>query len=97
MCPFKRHSILILQDLPLTHPVTGDENVKISVLIGLDYYWHFVQDNVVHDDGPTAVQSYLLSGPLPLPQPVQKLAFVLYSFPTPLDLQGTTQNEEWIF
>ena len=58
-----------LQGLPLAHPVTSDENFHISVLIGADFYWGFVQDCVVRGDGPTAVESrlgYLLSGPLPL-------------------------------
>ena len=58
-----------LQDLPLAHLVTSDENFQISVLIGADFYWSFVQDSVVRGDGPTAVESrlgYLLSGPLPL-------------------------------
>ena len=57
-----------LRWLPLAYPVTENENFKISVLIGADYYWHFVQDHVVRGKGPTAVQSklgYLLSGPLP--------------------------------
>ena len=52
--------------------MTSDENFSISVLIGVDYYWQFIQDHVVRGDGTTAVQSrlgYLLSGPLPLPQP----------------------------
>ena len=38
------------------------------MLIGADYYWHFVQDRVIRGKGPTAVESklgYLLSGPLP--------------------------------
>ena len=63
-----------LQKLPLAHPVSGDKNLKISILIGADYYWHFIQDNIVQSDGPTAVQShlgYLLSGPLHLPKPVE--------------------------
>ena len=57
-----------LRGLPLAYPVTENENFEISVLIGADYYWHFVQDHVVRGKGPTAVQSkrgYLLSGPLP--------------------------------
>ena len=41
------HAIPHLQKLPLAHPVTGDENFHISVLIGADYYWDFVQDHVV--------------------------------------------------
>lgn len=62
-----------LQHLPLAHPVTNDENFDITILIGADFYWRFVQDNVVRGDGPTAVESrlgYLLSGPLPLSQSV---------------------------
>jgi len=58
-----------LHDLRLAHPVTSDENFHISVLIGADFYWRFIQDRVVRGDGPTAVESrlgYLLSGPLPL-------------------------------
>ena len=62
-----------LHHLPLAHPVTSDENFHISILIGADFYWRFVQDRVVRGDGPTAVEStlgYLLSGPLPLSQSV---------------------------
>ena len=56
-----------LDGLQLAHPITDSENFEISVLIGADYYWSFVQDHIVRGDGPTAVQSklgYLLSGPL---------------------------------
>ena len=55
----------------MAHPITSDENFHVSVLIGADYFWQFVQDQVVRGNGPTAVQSrlgYLLSGPLLLPQ-----------------------------
>ena len=57
-----------LRGLKLAHPVTPDKDFKISLLIGTDYYWTFVQDHIVRGDGPTAQQSklgYLLSGPLP--------------------------------
>lgn len=56
-----------LKGLQLAHPITENENFEISVLIGADHYWSFVQDHVIRGDGPTAVQSklgYLLSGPL---------------------------------
>ena len=59
-----------LRGLPLAHPVTSDENFHISILIGADFYWQFIQDTIVRGDGPTAVKSrlgYLLSGPLPTP------------------------------
>ena len=63
-----------LKNLHLAHPVTLDENFEISILIRADFYWQFVQDNIVRGDGPTAVQShlgYLLSIPLPLSHPVE--------------------------
>ena len=56
-----------LNGLQLAHPITENENFEISVLIGADYYWSFVQDHIVRGNGPTAVESrlgYLLSGPL---------------------------------
>ena len=40
-----------LKGLTLAHPVTGDENFQISVLIGDDYYWRFVQDEIIRGDG----------------------------------------------
>jgi len=36
-----------LKGLMLAHPVTGDDNFEISILIGADYYWDFVQDGIV--------------------------------------------------
>ena len=57
-----------IQHLKLAQPVTSEQNFTISILIGADYYWNFVQDGIVRGDGPTAQQSklgYLLSGPLP--------------------------------
>ena len=53
--------------LPLAHPITTDDNFKISLLIGADYYWDMVEDHIVRGNGPTAMASklkYLLSGPL---------------------------------
>jgi len=60
-----------LKGLPLAHPVTNDENFHISILIGADFYWQFIQDRIVRGEELTAVESrlgYLLSGPLPFPQ-----------------------------
>ena len=65
------HTVPYFKSLPLAHPVTGDENFDISILIGADYYWQFIEDHTVRGNGPTAVKSklgYLLSGPLQLPQ-----------------------------
>ena len=62
------NSMSHLRGLKLAHPVTTDKNFKISLLIGTDYYWTFVQDHIVRGEGPTAQQSklgYLLSGPMP--------------------------------
>ena len=57
-----------LRGLDLAHPITSDQNFQISLLIGTDHYWLFVQDHIVKGEGPTAQKSklgYLLSGPLP--------------------------------
>ena len=56
-----------LQGLKLPHPTNGGSNFTVSLLIGADYYWTFVQDNIVRGNGPIPQQSklgYLLSGPL---------------------------------
>ncbi|XP_060566632.1 uncharacterized protein LOC132725515 [Ruditapes philippinarum] len=56
-----------LKGLKLAHPVSGDEDFDIEILIGADHYWDVIQDQVIRGDGPTAILSkigYLLSGPL---------------------------------
>jgi len=68
------HNLPYLSGLTLAHPVTSDENFRISVLIGADHYWEFIEDQVVCGGGPTAVKSrleYLLSGPLPAPHSIE--------------------------
>ena len=55
-----------LQKLKLAHPVSSNDVFEISLLIGADFYWDFIEDEVIRGDGPTAVKSkvgYLLSGP----------------------------------
>ncbi|XP_070546926.1 uncharacterized protein [Ptychodera flava] len=53
--------------LKLAHPPSDAESFEISLLIGTDYYWDFIEDDIVQGPGPTAVLSkfggYLLSGP----------------------------------
>ena len=59
-----------LRHLTLAHPMSEDKQFDISLLIGVDYYWEIVGNDVIRGNGPTAVQSklgYLLSGPLHLP------------------------------
>ena len=51
----------------MAHSITNTDNFQISVLIEADFYWTFVEDNIIRGDGPTAQQSklgYLLSGPI---------------------------------
>jgi len=58
-----------LRDLQLAQPV-GCDNKEISLLIGADFYWNVIQDKIVWENGPTAMESkigYLLSGPLSSP------------------------------
>ena len=68
-----RHSIENfphLRGLKLAHPITNEHNFQISILIGADYYWTFVEDKIIRGHGPTAQQSklgFLLSGPMSSP------------------------------
>lgn len=56
-----------LRELPLAHLVTTDDDFKITLLIGMNYYWDIVEDHIVRRNGPTTIASklgYLLSRPL---------------------------------
>ncbi|XP_063442104.1 uncharacterized protein LOC134722415 [Mytilus trossulus] len=62
-----KNNYIYLQGLNLAHPITDESMFEITVLIGADYYWQFIEDKIIRGDGPTAVKSklgYLLSGPL---------------------------------
>ncbi|XP_062615533.1 uncharacterized protein LOC134277232 [Saccostrea cucullata] len=55
-----------LQGLKLADPVSIDSEFVISFLIGADFYWRIVENQVIRGSGPTAVKSkigFLLSGP----------------------------------
>ena len=57
-----------IMGIKLAHPVTDEVNFEISILIGADYYWTFVEDHTIRGTRPTAVASklgYLLSGTIP--------------------------------
>ena len=45
------NKIPYLKDLQLAHPVTEDDNFEVTVLVGTDYYWTFVQDQIIHGNG----------------------------------------------
>ena len=45
-----------LRDLKFAHPITSDKNFTISLLIGTDHYWSFVEDHIIRGKGPTATQ-----------------------------------------
>lgn len=57
----------LLKDLTLAHPFIGQDTYHVDLLIGADYYWHFVGDEPpIRGQGPTAVKSklgYFVSGP----------------------------------
>ena len=77
-----------LKHLQLAHPVTEDDSFEINILVGADYYWTFVQDQVIHGNGPTAVKSclgYLLSGPLLQPSVAVNLVHINF---TAVDFQN---------
>ena len=56
--------------IKLAHPVTSEYNFQVSILIGADHYWTFVEDKIIRGEGPTVQQSklgFLLSGPMSSP------------------------------
>ncbi|XP_064638310.1 uncharacterized protein LOC135494325 [Lineus longissimus] len=56
-----------LHGLRLAHPLSNENPFDISILIGSDFYWDFVEGPIVKGIGPIAVQSklgYMLSGPV---------------------------------
>ena len=48
-----------LRGLKLAHPVTSNKTFTISLLIGTDYYWEFVQDTIIIRDDPVTQESKL--------------------------------------
>lgn len=48
-----------LQGLSLAHPITHTSDFEISLLIGADFYWSKVEDQIIRGDEPTAMQSKL--------------------------------------
>ncbi|XP_071153391.1 uncharacterized protein [Mytilus edulis] len=60
-----RRYIYYLKGLKLAHPLSEDNSIEISLLIGADHYWDVIKDDIVRGDGLTAMSSkigYLLSG-----------------------------------
>ncbi|XP_048770094.2 uncharacterized protein LOC125676243 [Ostrea edulis] len=60
------NSLPHLKNLKLAHPENSDTSFSVSLLIGADFYWSFVGDEIIRGNGPTAVSSklgYLISGP----------------------------------
>jgi hypothetical protein len=60
--PLKSHHkhaghLTYLKGLKLAHPVSGDEDFDIDIIIGADHYWDVIQDHVVRGYRPTAIQS----------------------------------------
>ena len=69
-CTLELDKLPHLRGLKLANPVSDEPEFSVSILIGADHYWSFVQDHIIQGDGPIAQQSrlgYLLSGPLPSP------------------------------
>ena len=53
-CHLPLDDLPYLQGLRLANSVTADQDFIVSILIGTDYYWSFVQDHIVRGEGPTA-------------------------------------------
>ena len=44
-----------LQGIELDHPMSKDEHFETAMLIGADYYWDIVENDILRGMGPTAV------------------------------------------
>ena len=58
-CTLERDTLPHLRELKLANPVSDELEFSVSILIGADHYWLFVQDHIIRGDGPTAQQSRL--------------------------------------
>ena len=86
-----------LRGLKLAHPITNEHNFHISILIGADYYWSFVEDKIIRGEGPTAQQSklgFLLSGPISPPTPNLHVATMSIATSEELNLERFWSIEE---
>ena len=84
-----------LRGLKLAHPVTSNKTFTMSLLIGTDYYWKFVQDTIIRGDGPVAQESklgYLLSGPMPYSLPQATTSIFLQMTSTVIPEEPNLEN-----
>ena len=58
-CRIELNKMPHLKGLKLANPCTSNQEFSVSILIGADQYWSFVQDYIIRGDGPTAQQSRL--------------------------------------
>ena len=58
-CKLPLNSLPHLKGLKLANPAFNNTEFNISILIGTNHYWSFVQDHIICGDGPTAQQSRL--------------------------------------
>ena len=96
-CHLPLNTLPHLKGLKLANPNNDTQEFTISILIGTDYYWSFVQDRIIRGAGPTAQQSklgYLLSGPVPQ-LAVQSSTSVLLQITTLADDQQFNPQELW--
>ena len=87
-----------LQGLKLAHPITNEDNFQVSMLIGTDFYWRFIEDNIVRGDGPTAQQSklgYLLSGPIHQATPQRTTANAFHIAVMNLSIEDPNPQQFW--
>ena len=77
MIEFRQASYPHLQCLELADNMQGTDELNIDLLIGADFYWHFVNRITIRgpEPGPVALSTrlgYILSGPVNIPVPCQE-------------------------
>ena len=91
---------LHLQNLPLADRGDGNESMEIDILVGADYLWNFMLDNVVRGEqgfGPVATLTrfgYVLSGPVHVPSQNEHSSNITIAHVLRTDTNVVNRNEE---
>jgi len=99
MIEFRQASYPHLQCLELADNTQGTDELNIDLLIGADFYWHFVNRITIRgpEPGPVALSTrlgYILSGPVNIPVPCQEDSTVNLTQTHVLEISASVCDEE---
>lgn len=99
MIEFTQASYPHLQCLELADNTQGTDELNIDLLIGADFYWHFVNGITIRGPEPRLVAlstrlGYILSGPVNIPVPCQEDSTVNLTETHVLEISASVCDEE---